>query len=125
MKPEVVEIKDDDVVIAEHIPGVSTSSQPEVPPEKVFYVPKQVPKVENLVLVQACVKKGTSLRLLVRGPVPEKLQDPRLFYCNKCEAKYTTRDECKQHMRVNCLKNTPEFFCDQCDESYFWPNTMH
>ena len=28
-------------------------------------------------------------------------------------------------MRVNCLKNTPEFFCDQCDESYFWPNTMH
>ena len=124
VKPEVVEIKDDDVVIAEHIPGVSTSSQPEVPPEKVFYVPKQVPEVENLVLVPARVKKGTSLRSSVRGPVPEKLQDPQLFYCNKCEAKYTTRDECKRHMRVNCLKNTPEFFCDQCDEWYFWPNTM-
>ena len=95
MKPEVVEIKDDDVVIAEHIPGLSTSSQPEVPPEKVFYVLKQVPEVENLVLVPARVKKGTSLRTLVRGPVREKLQDPRLFYCNKCEAKYTTRDECK------------------------------
>ena len=49
MKPEVVEIKDDDVMIAEQIPGLSTSSQPEVPPEKVFYVLKQVPEVENLV----------------------------------------------------------------------------
>ena len=65
MKPEVVEIKDDDVVIAEHIPGV--------PPEKVFYVPKQVPEAENLVLVPARVKKGTSVRTSVRGPVPEKL----------------------------------------------------
>ena len=65
VKPQVVEIKDDDVVIAEHIPGVSTSSQPEVPPEKVFYVRKQVPEVENLVLVPAHVKKGTSLRTLV------------------------------------------------------------
>ena len=27
-------------------------------------------------------------------------------------------------MRVNYLKNTPEFFFDQCNESYFWPNTM-
>ena len=65
VKPEVVEIKDDDVVIAEHIPGLSTSSQPEVPPEKVFYVPKQVPEVKNLVLVPARVKKGTSLRTSV------------------------------------------------------------
>ena len=65
MKPEVVEIKDDDVVIAEHICGLSTSSEPEVPPEKVFYVPKQVPEVENLVLVPACVKKRTSLRMSV------------------------------------------------------------
>ena len=81
------------------------------------YILKQVPKVENLVLAPARMKKGTSLRMSVRGPVPEKLQDPQLFYCNKCEAKYTTRDECKQHMRVNCLKNTLEFFCDQCDES--------
>ena len=94
VKPEVVEIKDDDVVIAEEIPGFSTSSQPEVPPEKVMYLPKKIPEVENFGLVPANVKKGTSLRTSVQGPVPEALQDPRLFYCTKCEAKYT-RDECK------------------------------
>ena len=65
MKPEVVEIKNDDVVIAEEIPGLSTSSQPEVPPEKVMYLPKKIPEVENLVLVPVHVKKGTSLRTSV------------------------------------------------------------
>ena len=61
VKPEVVEIKDDDV-IAENIPGLSTSSQPEVSPEKMLYLPKQIPETENLVLVPAHVKKGTSLQ---------------------------------------------------------------
>ena len=28
-------------------------------------------------------------------------------------------------MKHNCLKNVPEFFCDECEELYFWPNTLH
>ena len=34
MKHDAVEIKDDDIVITENIPGVSTSSKPEPHPQK-------------------------------------------------------------------------------------------
>ena len=69
------------------------------------------------------MKKTTARRASTR-PVPEELQDDRLHYCKKCEAKYTTRDELNRHVAKNCQVKEPEFFCDQCDASFFWPNTI-
>ena len=56
--------------------------------------------------------------------MPEELQDENLHYCTKCEAKYTMRDELNHHKSKNCQVKEPEFFCDQCEASFFWPNTI-
>ena len=138
-KQETPNIQEDDVVISQEIPEVSTSrinvpvlpsqlqiserEQQEPAIEKNVYLPKQVPESQNLILVPARMKKTTTLRASTR-PVPEELQDDRLHYCKKCEAKYTTRDELNRHVAKNCQVKEPEFFCDQCDASFFWPNTF-
>ena len=129
-------IEEDDVVISQEIPEVSTSrsnvpglpsqlqiSQQEPNIQKVVYLPKQVPETQNLILVPVHMKKTTALRASTR-PVPEELQDENLHYCTKCEAKYTTKDELNRHITKNCQVKEPEFFCDQCDASFFWPNTI-
>ena len=56
--------------------------------------------------------------------MPEELQDETWHYCTKCEAKYTARDELNRHVTKNCQVKGPDFFCDQCDASFFWPNTI-
>ena len=138
-KQETPNIQEDDVVISEEIPEVSTSrinvpvlpsqlqiSEPEQQEpaiQKNVYLPKQVPESQNLILVPACMKKTIALQASTR-PVPEELQDNRLHYCKKCEAKYTTRDELNRHVAKNCQVKEPEFFCNQCDASFFWPNTI-
>ena len=138
-KQETPNIQEDDVVISEEILEVSTSrinvpvlpsqlqiSEPEQQEpaiQKNVYLPKQVPESQNLILVPACMKKTTALRASTR-PVPEELQDDHLHYCKKCEAKYTTRDELNRYITKNCQVKEPEFFCDQCDASFFWPNTI-
>ena len=139
VKQETPDIQEDDVVISEEIPEVSTSrinvpvlpsqlqiseqEQQEPSIEKNVYLPKQVPESQNLILVPARMKKTTTLRASTR-PVPEKRQDDRLHYYKKCEAKYTTRDELNCHVPKNCQVKEPEFFCDQCDASFFWPNSI-
>ena len=82
-----------------------------------------MPESQNLILVPARMKKTTALQASTR-PVPEELQDDHLYYCKKCEAKYTTRDELNCHVAKNCQVKEPEFFCDQCNASFFWPNTI-
>ena len=114
----------DDVVISQEIPEVSTSrinvpvlpsqlqiserEQQEPAIEKNVYLPKQVPESQNLILVPAHMKKTTTLQASTR-PVPEELQDDHLYYCKKCEAKYT-RDELNRHVAKNCQVKEPEFF---------------
>ena len=138
-KQETPRIQEDDVVISEEIPEVSTArinvpvlpsqlqiqepEQQESTIQKNVYLPKQVPESQNLILVPAHMKKTTSLRAMPR-PVPEELREDNLHYCEKCEAKYTTRDELNCHVAKNCQVKEPEFFCDQCDASFFWPNTI-
>ena len=129
-------IEEDDVVISQEIAEISTSrsdvpvlpsqlqiQQQEPNPEKVVYLPKQEPEIQNLILVPARMKKTTSLQAYTR-PVPEELQDDHLHYCTKCEAKYTMRDELNRHKSKNCQVKEPEFLCDKCDGSFFWSNTI-
>ena len=61
--------------------------------ETVKYLPKAIPGIENLVLVQVPKSKTTAKRSSKAGPVPENLQDPKRFYCDKCEAHYKQPDE--------------------------------
>ena len=138
-KQETPSIQEDDVVISEEILEVSTTrinvpvlpsqlqiqepeqqepEQQESAIQKNVYLPKQVPESQNLILVPARMKKTTSLRASTR-PVPEELRDDRLHYCEKCEAKYTTRDKLNRQVTKNCQVKEPEFFCDQCDASFF------
>ena len=134
-KQERPNIEEDDV-ISQEIPEVSTSRSnvPVLPSQlqislqepnvqKVVYLPKQVPETQNLILVPARIKNTTALQASTR-PVPEELQDESLYYCTKCEAKYTTRDELNCHIAKNCQVKEPEFFCVQCEASFFWPNTI-
>ena len=124
-KQETPNIQEGDVVISEEIPEISTSrinvpvlpsqlqiserEQQEPAIQKNVYLPKQVPESQNLILVPARMKKTTTLQASTR-PVPEELQDDRLHYCKKCEAKYTTRDELNCHVAKNCQVKEPEFF---------------
>ena len=82
-----------------------------------------MPESQNIILVPAHMKKTSSLQASTR-PVPEELREDNLHYCEKCEAKYTTRDELNCHVAKNCQVKEPEFFCDQYDASFFWPNTI-
>ena len=59
----------------------------------VRYIPKVVPEVENLVLVPTQPKKSMKLYTSTLGPVHEKLQDPRKFYCNRCPSVHKRKDE--------------------------------
>ena len=61
--------------------------------ETVKYIPKAVPGIENLVLVPVPKTKTTAKRSSKAGPVLENLQDPKRFYCDKCEANYNRPDE--------------------------------
>ena len=136
-KRETPSIQEDNVVISEEIPKVSTArinvlpsqlqiqepEQQESAIQKNVYLPKQVPESQNIILVPARMKKTTSLQASTK-PVPEEFRDDRLHYCEKCEAKYTTRDELNHHVTKNCQVKEPEFFCDQYDASFFWPNTI-
>ena len=61
--------------------------------ETVKYLPKAFPGIENLLLVQVPKSKTTAKRSSKAGPVPENLQDPKRFYCDKCEAHYKRPDE--------------------------------
>ena len=72
-KQDKPDIKEGDVVISEEIPDMSTSwsNVPVLPsqlqilqepnPEKVVYLPKEVPESESLILVPTRMKKTTSL----------------------------------------------------------------
>ena len=70
---------------------------PPLPPK--LYVPKitEGQEGQSLVLMPTKMKKSTILRESTR-PVPEELQDDDLFYCDNCEAKYTTKDELNRHV---------------------------
>ena len=92
--------------------------------ETVKYLPKAVPGIENLVLVQVPKSKTTAKRSSKAGPVPEDLQDPKRFYCDKCEAHYKRPDELTRHKKKNCLKEDPEYFCEECGKGFFYENTV-
>ena len=68
------EEEDDDVVITEVTQKTET----------VKYIPKAVPVPKS---------KTTAKRSSKAGPVPENLQDPKRFYCDKCESHYKQPDE--------------------------------
>ena len=59
----------------------------------VRYIPKVVPEVKNLVLVPTQPKNSMKLRTSTLGPVHEKLQDPRKFYCDRCPSVHKRKDE--------------------------------
>ena len=83
--------------------------QQEPNPQKVVYLPKEVPETKSLILVRTHMKKTTSLQASTR-PVPEELQDENLHYFTKCEVKYTSKDELNHHKAKNCQVKEPEFF---------------
>ena len=136
-------VQEDDIIIAENIPGFTTSrtdvpvlpsdltiSQeqqaalpPPLPPK--LYVPKitEGQEGQSLVLMPTKMKKSTKLRESTR-PVPEELQDDDLFYCDNCEAKYTTKDELNRHVANVCGVKKPEYFCDECPSSFYWLNPL-
>ena len=143
------DVQQDDVVIAEDIPGFTTSrtdvpvlpSQLQVPQQVEAAVPSQiqepavpppippklyVPKLgegETLILLPTKMKKPTKLRSSTT-PVPEELQDDDLFYCENCEGKYTTRDELNRHVANTCGIKVAEYFCDECPSSFYWKNPL-
>ena len=92
--------------------------------ETVKYLPKAVPGIENLILVQVPKSKTTAKRSSKAGPVPENLQDPKRFYCDKYEAHSKRPDELTRHKKKNCLKEDPEYFCEECGKGFFYENTV-
>ena len=76
IKKEKADVDDDEVIIVEDEVLVTKE-------QVVRYIPKVVPEVENLVLVPTQPKKSTKLRTSTLGPVHEKLQDSRKFYCDR------------------------------------------
>ena len=134
------DVQEDDIIIAENIPGFTTSRTdvpvspsdltipqeqqatlpPPLPPK--LYVPK-VAEGQSLVLMPTKMKKTTKLRESTR-PVPEELQDDDLFYCDNCEAHYTSKDELNRHVANVCGVKKPEYFCDECPSSFYWLNPL-
>ena len=86
-KADVDDDDDDDQVIIVEDEVLETKKQ------VVRYIPKVVPEVENLVLVPTQPKKSTKLHTSTLGPVHEKLQDPRKFYCDRCPSVHKRKDE--------------------------------
>ena len=87
IKKEKADVDDDDEVIIVEDEVFETKKQ------VVRYIPNVVPEVENLVLVLTQPKKSTKLRTSTLGPVHEKLQDPRKFYCDRCPSVHKRKDE--------------------------------
>ena len=107
IKKEQVDVPDDDddqVIIVED--GVLETKK-----QVVRYIPKVVPEVDNLVLVPTQPIKSTKLHTSKLGPVHEKLQDPRKFYCDRCPSVHKRKDELERHKTWNYLKPDPEFIC--------------
>ena len=92
--------------------------------ETVKYIPKIVPGVQNVVLIEAPKTKTTAKRSSKAGPVPEELQDKTKFYCKKCPCNYRNRDDLVRHEKNDCGKEDPDFFCDVCNAGYFSENTV-
>ena len=69
--------------------------------------------------------KGVSkLRTSTAGPVPERLQDKRRHYCDKCPAHYSRKDELTNHQQNNCLKTERDFICEDCNKAYYSDTTL-
>ena len=105
---EVEEEEDDDVVITEVTQKTET----------VKYIPKAVPGIENLVLVPVPKSKTTAKRSSKVGPVPENLQDPKRFYCNKCESHYKQPDELTQHKKKIARKRIQNISAKSVEEVF-------
>ena len=72
------EEEDDEVVIT----GVTETAQPS------RYIPKVVPGVENLVLMEVQKPQGSGRRSAKGPPVPKGRQDPKRYYCDSCDSNY-------------------------------------
>ena len=72
--------------------------------ETVKYLPKAVAGLENLVLVPVPKAKGSGKRMSKGGPVPKGRQDPKCFYCDKCDSNYNRPNELTRHKRKDCGK---------------------
>ena len=69
-------------------------------------------------------KAVSSLRTDTSGPVDKRLQDPKRFYCKKCKANYTRKDELTHHETYNCLKSRRDFICEECNAGYYSDTTL-
>ena len=86
------------------------------------YIPKVVPGVENLVLMEVQKPKGVGRRSAKGPPVPKARQDPMRFYCDNCDSNYNRADELVRHKRKDCGKFDPEYFCDECGKPFLKEN---
>ena len=102
------EQEDDEVMITEVTEAAQTTR----------YIPKVVPGVENLVLMEVQKPKGVARRSAKGPPVPKARQDPMHFYCDNCDSNYNRADELVRHKRKDCGKFDPEYFCDECGEPF-------
>ena len=125
------QVQPGDVIISEPFLTQETQQQPLQQPQQVpskesqptVYVPK-VAESSHIVLIPTPAKKSTPLRSGTAGPVPEELQDSSRFYCNNCHGNYRTKDELTRHQQKVCGKKVPEYICDSCDKTYYWPNPL-
>ena len=86
------------------------------------YIPKVVPGVENLVLMEVQKPQGSGRRS-AKGPlVPKGRQDPKRYYCDSCDSNYNRPDELVRHKKRDCGKSDPEYFCDECGKGYLKEN---
>ena len=124
---ETQQVQPGDLVISEpiqmEIPQPQPQQQPSKKPDTTVYVPKVV-ESSHIVLVPTPAKKSTPLRSGLSGPVPEELQNKTCFYCKNCPGNYTTKDELTRHEQNMCGKKVPEYICDSCDKTYYWPNPL-
>ena len=109
---EEEEEEDDEVVIT----GVTETAQPS------RYIPKVVPGVENLVLMEVQKPQGSGRRSAKGPPVPKARQDPKRYYCDSCDSNYNRPDELVRHKKRDCRKSDPEYFCDECGKGYLKEN---
>ena len=103
------EQEDDEVMIT----GVTEAAQ------TTRYIPKVVPGVENLVLMEVQKPKGVGRQSAKGPPVPKARQDPTRFYCDNCDSNYNRADELVRHKRKDCGKFDPEYFCVRVSPLYF------
>ena len=111
-EPEEEEQEDEEVMIT----GVTEPTQP------TRYIPKVVPGVENLVLMEVQKSKGVGRRSSKGPPVPKARQDPTRFYCDSCDSHYNRPDELVRHKKKDCGKLDPEYFCDECGKPFLKEN---